>query len=364
MNKRENSEIPHELGLMDSLVTMDLSKNQFLDLSDNDLTRLIPQQLVDCTKLVDLNISYNHLFGLIPSELSSLVRLKVIDLSYNNLTGQILGGNFQHGIYTGNPGLCGKSVKRLLSCKAKSSSEKTINIASVIVPVACIAFLAISAAVILACRKKNSKKKIAVEENCVVEAKFKFREIVEATEDFNEKYCIGERGYGNVYKAALAIDQLFAVKQLIDSEVVKEWSFQNEVRTLVKVRHINITRLQGFCYRRRRMYIIYDYVQNGSLGNILSCPDSAKKLNWERRLMIVRELANVVAYLHHDCFPPIVRRDISINNVLLDAEFEPRLSDCGIARLINPDTSNMTSAIGSYGYMAPELAGWEGNSKM
>ncbi|KAL8167965.1 LOW QUALITY PROTEIN: hypothetical protein V2J09_009464 [Rumex salicifolius] len=374
---RISGKIPHELGLLDSLVTMDLSRNQlvgevpetigqmeqleFLDLSDNDLTGLIPQQLVDCTKLVDLNISYNHLSGLIPSELSSLTEGDRSFLQQFEWS----GGNFQHGIYKGNPGLCGNSVKRLLSCKAKSSSKKTINIASVTVPVACIAFLAISVAVILACRKKNSKKKIAVEENRVVEvwggeAKFKFREIVEATEDFSEKYSIGEGGYGNVYKAALATGQLFAVKQLIDTsqinEVVKEWSFQNEVRTLVKVRHRNIIRLQGFCYRRRRMYIIYDYVQNGSLGNILSCPDSAKNLSWERRLMIVRELANAVAYLHHDCFPPIVHRDISINNVLLDAEFEPRLSDFGIARLINPDTSNMTSAIGSYGYMAPELA--------
>ncbi|KAL8143026.1 hypothetical protein V2J09_016058 [Rumex salicifolius] len=139
-------------------------------------------------------------------------------------------------------------------------------------------------------------------------------------------------------------------------KVVKEWSFINELRTLVKVKHRNIIKLQGFCYRRRRMYIMYDYVQNGSLGDILRSPHSAKELSWERRLKIVGELANAVAYLHHDCFPPIVHRDISINNVLLDAEFESRLSNFGIARLISPDSFNMTSAIGLYGNMAPELA--------
>ncbi|KAL8143025.1 hypothetical protein V2J09_016057 [Rumex salicifolius] len=325
------------------IVTMNLSRNrlvgevpqsifcletlQHLDLSQNELTGSVPWNLVfAASQMSVVNMSHNHLSGALSSE------------------GQIPNYMWQPVIYTGNPGL------------ERPSSKKRIPIIAAIVLVAFVTLLATSIAVIRAFRNKNSKKKIIEEDSQVSE----FAYIVDATDDFNETYCIGEGGHGNVYKAALLTGKVLAVKQLIDtseiSEVVKERSFQNEVRTLTNVRHKNIVKLQGFCYRRRRMYIMYDYVENGSLGDILSSPRSAKALSWGRRLKIVRELANAIAYLHHDCFPPIVHHDISINNVLLDAEFEPRLSDFGIARLISPDSSNMTSAIGSYGYMAPELA--------
>lgn len=79
----------------------------------------------------------------------------------------------------------------------------------------------------------------------------------------------------------------------------------------------------------------------------------ATELGWATRLRIVKGLAHAVAYLHHDCSPPIIHRDISLNNVLLEEEYEPRLSDFGTARLLNPDSSNWTTVAGSYGYMAP-----------
>ena len=89
------------------------------------------------------------------------------------------------------------------------------------------------------------------------------------------------------------------------------------------------------------------------MGNALYGLEGKVELNWNTRVKILQGVAHAVTYLHHDCSPPIVHRDITVNNILLEHEFEPRLSDFGVARLLNPDTSNWTPIAGSYGYMAP-----------
>ncbi|XP_031268813.1 MDIS1-interacting receptor like kinase 2-like [Pistacia vera] len=133
-------------------------------------------------------------------------------------------------------------------------------------------------------------------------------------------------------------------------------SFENEIRVLTDVRHRNIIKLHGFCSKRGCLYLVYEYVKRGSLRKVLYGLEGKVELDWAARVKIVQGVAHAIAYLHHDCSPPIVHRDISLNNILLEADFEPRLSDFGTARLLNPDTSNWTTVAGSYGYMAPELA--------
>jgi serine/threonine protein kinase len=127
-------------------------------------------------------------------------------------------------------------------------------------------------------------------------------------------------------------------------------SFENEIRMLTEVKHRNIIKLYGFRATRWCMYLVYEYVEKGSLGNVLYGVGGKAELDWGRRLKIVQGVAHAIAYLHHDCTPPIVHRDITVNNILLDLEFEPRLSDFGIARLLSSET---TTVAGSYGYMAP-----------
>lgn len=102
--------------------------------------------------------------------------------------------------------------------------------------------------------------------------------------------------------------------------------------------------------------MVYEYIERGSLGSLLYSEEARQELGWKRRVNIARGLAHALAYLHHDCCPPIVHRDISVNNILIDHEFEPRLSDFGTAKLLSLDTSSWTTVAGSYGYMAPELA--------
>ncbi|KAJ8639144.1 hypothetical protein MRB53_015838 [Persea americana] len=184
--------------------------------------------------------------------------------------------------------------------------------------------------------------------------KFTFNEIVKATEDFDDMYCIGKGGFGSVYRAELEGGQTVAVKRLeISGDYPAErWrSFESEVRVLTEARHRNIVRLHGSCSTKGSMYLVYEYMERGSLGKVLY--GEAEEMGWPERLRVVRGVAHAVAYLHHDCNPAVVHRDISVNNVLLEAGFEPRVADFGTARLLNPDSSNWTAVAGSYGYMAP-----------
>ncbi|KAF5176026.1 Receptor-like protein kinase [Thalictrum thalictroides] len=116
-------------------------------------------------------------------------------------------------------------------------------------------------------------------------------------------------------------------------------SFQNEIRTLTEVRHRNIVKLNGFCSEQGCMYLVYRYIQRGSLGKFLYEEEAGRELDWATRVKILGGVAHAISYLHHDCSPTIVHRDISVNNILLERDFEPRLSDFGTAKLLSSDTS-------------------------
>ncbi|KAI8523110.1 hypothetical protein RHMOL_Rhmol13G0048800 [Rhododendron molle] len=95
--------------------------------------------------------------------------------------------------------------------------------------------------------------------------------------------------------------------------------------------------LYGFCSMKGYMYLVYEYIEMGSLGKVLYSDDGAVELGWGTRVSIVQGVAHALAYLHHECSPPIVHRNISMNNILLESELQPRLSDFGTARLLSPD---------------------------
>ena len=99
--------------------------------------------------------------------------------------------------------------------------------------------------------------------------------------------------------------------------------------------------------------MLYEYLERGSVGKALYGVEGVNELVWATRVKIVQGLAHALSYLHHDCSPPIVHRDITVNNVLLESDFEVRLSDFGIARLLSTDSSNWTDIAGSFGYIAP-----------
>ncbi|KAI6700544.1 hypothetical protein NL676_014868 [Syzygium grande] len=188
-----------------------------------------------------------------------------------------------------------------------------------------------------------------------------YEDIINATEDFDIKYCIGTGGYGSVYRAQLPNGKIVALKKLHRLEAEDpsfDQSFRNEVKHLTEVRHRSIIKLHGFCLHRRCMFLVYEYMERGSLFCALRDDIEAMELDWFKRLNIVWDVAHALSYLHHDCARPIVHRDISSNNILLDNKMQAFLSDFGTARLIESNfSSNITANIaGTQGYIAPELA--------
>ncbi|KAK9119347.1 hypothetical protein Scep_017440 [Stephania cephalantha] len=158
-----------------------------------------------------------------------------------------------------------------------------------------------------------------------------YEDIIRETEDFDIKYCIGVGGYGSVYRALLPSGKLVALKKFHNWErqnLAFERSFTNEIQ----------------------------YLERGSLFVVLAEEVEAVGLDWKKRINIIKGISCALSYLHHDCNPPIIHRDVSSNNVLLDSDYEAHVADFGTARLLNPDSSNQTILAGTYGYIAPELA--------
>ncbi|XP_077225334.1 uncharacterized protein LOC143858559 [Tasmannia lanceolata] len=360
-----NGCIPFQIG---NLVEL----QNILDLSCNLLTGEIPPQLGKLYMLEILNLSHNKLDGSIPSSLEEMLSLTSIDLSYNNLVGSLPKNKaFQQGTFVGNRGLCGK-VQGLQPCNSSlikngQPQKRHRVIILIILPLLSALFLLLlvfAISFIFRHITRNAKEEryemdrdlffIWNWDGCI-----SYEDIVNATEAFDEKYCIGEGGYGRVYKASLPIGQIVAVKKLHkleDGEQIDQRSFRNEVRALTEIRHRNIVKLYGFCSHRRCMFLVYEYVERGNLTNILSSEEGAMELDWVKRVNIIKAVAHSLSYMHHDCIPPIVHRDISSNNVLLDSEFEAHVSDFGTARLLMDDSSNWTELAGTRGYVAPELA--------
>ena len=184
---------------------------------------------------------------------------------------------------------------------------------------------------------------------------FLFNKIIEATENLNEKYIIGRGSHGTVYKAFLGPDMVYAVKKLeFGGNTGANESMISEVQTLGKIRHRNLVKLNDFWLRESYGLILYDYMKNGSLRDLLQRTDP-RSLPWDVRYKIALGIAHGLAYLHFDCHPVIVHRDIKPENILLDSEMEPHISDFGIAKLLNQSSTAVQSLAvpGTTGYIAP-----------
>ncbi|XP_047965523.1 MDIS1-interacting receptor like kinase 2-like [Salvia hispanica] len=304
----------------------------------------------------------NQLFGEIPESVS---RLHGIDLSFNSLEGHIppdVWLRFGRQSFLGN-----------LNLHLPTSSTFDLDILYYVIFV----FFIICGTYFIF-SKRREKKEASVtphpEHGDIFniwnfDGNIAYQEIIEATADFDFRYCIGTEGYGSVYRALLPTGRVVAVKKLHRFEgdnPTFDSSFRNEAEVLSQIRHRHIVKLFGFCLHQRSMFIIYDYTERGSLYSVLKYDDEAVELTWKKRVNVVKDIANALSYMHHDCSPPILHRDISSSNILLDSEFEGCLSDFGTARLLDPDSSNQTLLVGTRGYIAPVFTGifvWSKNIK-
>lgn len=192
--------------------------------------------------------------------------------------------------------------------------------------------------------------------------KFKLKELKQATANFSPKNKLGKGGFGTVYKGNWRHKDV-AVKRVSKKSVQGKQEFVAEVTTIGNLNHRNLVKLIGWCYERRELLLVYEYMPNGSLDKFIFCDDHKPasmedlRLNWEQRLNIIQRVAQALEYLHNGCQKRVLHRDIKASNIMLDSEFNAKLGDFGLARTIQEKEKTHHSTIeiaGTPGYMAPE----------
>ncbi|PIN17478.1 Serine/threonine protein kinase [Handroanthus impetiginosus] len=188
-------------------------------------------------------------------------------------------------------------------------------------------------------------------------SKMSLSDLMKATNQFSKENIIGSGGTGTMYKAMLEDGSSLMVKRLQDTQH-SEKEFMSEMATLGKIKHVNLVSLLGFCVAEKERLLIYKYMPNGTLHDKLHVKDGGKVMDWPSRLKIGIRAAKGFAWLHHSCNPRIIHRNISSKCILLDEDYEPKISDFGLARLMNPVDTHLSTFVngefGDLGYVAPE----------
>ncbi|KAB1201091.1 Receptor-like protein kinase HSL1 [Morella rubra] len=404
--------IPDEIGWLENLVEFSGDDNKLsgslpdsminleqlgtLNLHDNELSGELPSGIKSWKKLNELNLANNGFSGKIPEEIGSLSVLNYLDLSRNQFSGKIplelqnlklneLNLSYNHlsgdlpplfakemylSSFLGNPGLCG-DLKGLCGGKGEAKSKGYLWLLRTIFLLAGLVFIV--GVVWFYFKYRNFKKaKKAIDKSkwtlmSFHKLGFSEHEILDC---LDEDSVIGKGSSGKVYKVVLSNGEVVAVKKLwggakkefesgdVEKGPVREDVFDAEVATLGKIRHKNIVKLWCCCTTRDCKLLVYEYMPNGSLGDLLHSSKGGL-LDWPTRYKIAFDAAEGLSYLHHDCVPPIVHRDVKSNNILLDGNFGARVADFGVAKVVDSSgkgPKSMSVIAGSCGYIAPEYA--------
>ncbi|CAL4914937.1 unnamed protein product [Urochloa decumbens] len=181
--------------------------------------------------------------------------------------------------------------------------------------------------------------------------RYSYKELVKATRKFKDE--LGRGGSGIVYRGILDDGRAVAVKMLENIRYCEE-EFQSELRVIGRINHMNLVRIWGFCSESSHRMLVTEYIENGSLANILFKDNIL--LEWKQRFNIALGVAKGLAYLHHECLEWVIHCDVKPENILLDQNLEPKIADFGLAKLLKRGGSNqnVSRVRGTVGYMAPE----------
>lgn len=386
-------DFPQGISGCKSLTGLDLSKNSIrgsipnnisklvtyvtsLDLSSNQLSGEIPVDLANCSYLNVLKLDNNQLTGQIPLQMGQLIRLKTFSVANNRLSGQVpsfVNATITRDDYANNAGLCGSP---LTLCRGSSKASHTPIIIGAAVGGLTVAALAFIIGMFFMRRVSRKKKeddplgnkwarsikgtkriKLSMFENTV--AKMNLSDLMKATDNFSKENIIGSGRTGTTYKAILEDGTAFMVKRLQDTQH-SEKEFMSEMATIGSIKHRNLVPLLGFCVAKKERLLVYTYMPNGTLYDKLHANEDGKIMEWPLRLKVGIRAAKGFAWLHHSCNPRVIHRNISSNCILLDADYEPKISDFGLARLMNPVDTHLSTFVngefGDLGYVAPEYA--------
>lgn len=374
--------IPKSLGLCKDLQLLDLSRNKLvgpipneigqlqgldilLNLSWNSLNGPIPGGFSNLSKLANLDLSHNMLTGNL-AVLSSLDNLVSLDISYNEFSGILPNTKFFQSLpptaFFGNQNLCINTKKCHLN-RAHHAGKSTRNlvICTLLSVIATMIFVVVGVLLFI---KFHGVAFGMIDEDHNLKWDFTpFQKFDFSVNDIltrlSESNVIGRGCSGTVYRVETPTKQVIAVKKLwpVKKEelpVPERDLFSAEVETLGSIRHKNIVRLLGYCNNGKTRLLLFDYISNGSLAGLLH--ENRTFLDWDARYKIILGAAYGLAYLHHDCIPPIIHRDIKANNILVGPQFQAFLADFGLAKLVDSSKNLRPSHIvaGSYGYIAPE----------
>ncbi|KAH9806237.1 putative LRR receptor-like serine/threonine-protein kinase [Citrus sinensis] len=345
-------------------------------LQNNNISGGIPPQLGSLPKLQTLDLSNNRLSGVIPGSFGQLNSLQYLRLNNNSLSGAFpvfLAKISELAFFVaGNPLICGSSSTNVCSGSANSvplsfslnsspgkhNSKKLAIALGVSFGVASLILLAFG---LIWYRKRQKNLTILnigdkQEEGLISLGNlrnFTFRELQQATENFSSKNILGAGGFGNVYKGKLGDGTVLAVKRLKDvAGTFGESQFRTELEMISLAVHRNLLRLIGYCATPTERLLVYPYMSNGSVASRLR---EKPALDWNTRKRIAIGAARGLLYLHEQCDPKIIHRDVKAANVLLDDFCEAIVGDFGLAKLLDHSDSHVTTAVrGTVGHIAPE----------
>ncbi|XP_057861598.2 probable LRR receptor-like serine/threonine-protein kinase At1g67720 isoform X3 [Cryptomeria japonica] len=352
-----------------------------LSLDNNHLTGGLP----DLSKLVmleRLHLQNNDLSGDVPDWLSELPNLKDLFIGNNNFSGvipqKLQDLNLLELTYEGNNYLCVRKEECRLSSHSHGRRGKTVSVPVVVCPIAIAGIISLLGIIIY--RKKFGRKEIANsgtqgtptgnresryvpgQDNLIISVpstpksrSFSLEEMMTATKNFSRK--IGQGGFGSVFLGELAEGKQIAVKILSFFSEQGIAQFLNEIELLSRAHHRNLVCLLGYCNASRDLMLVYEYMSGGSLNDHLYGRNKSKypKLGWKSRLKIALHAAQGLEYLHTNCTPKIIHRDIKTANILLDANLTGKLADFGLSRVAADDVSHVITAVrGTAGYVDPK----------
>ncbi|XP_044469134.1 probable LRR receptor-like serine/threonine-protein kinase At5g63710 isoform X2 [Mangifera indica] len=294
-----------------------------LELQNNNLSGALPDFIGNMVHLQTLNLANNKFSGSIPLNWGQLSNLKHLDLSSNDLAGKIPMQLFSVATFnfTGTHLTCGSTLDQPCVSSAPLPGEDD---------------------------RKVSFGQLR---------RFSWRELQLATDNFSESNIIGQGGFGKVYKGVLSDNSKVAVKRLANYySPGGEAAFLREVQLISVAVHRNLLQLIGFCTTPSERILVYPFMQNLSVAyRLRDLKPGEKDLDWPTRKRVAFGAAHGLEYLHEHCNPKIIHRDLKAANILLDDNFEAVLGDFGLARLVDPKLTHVTTQVrGTMGHIAPE----------
>lgn len=187
---------------------------------------------------------------------------------------------------------------------------------------------------------------------------YSYKELRAATDDFCPTNKIGEGGFGSVYKGKLKHGNVAAIKVLSAESQQGVREFLTEIKVISEIHHENLVKLYGCCVEGDHRILVYNYLENNSLSQtLLGSKKCSIEFTWRTRSSICIGIARGLAFLHEEACPRIVHRDIKASNILLDKDLTPKIADFGLARLMPPNATHVSTRVaGTLGYLAPEYA--------